>query len=94
MIYDLTKFPNIYFSKKKAEHNFCSFRFKVFILLIGSESHLSLNIMSSEIWPENYTATCSDCNDGYGGVIVIHKKHLMLRKTILNSLEVVLYLLK
>ena len=29
--HDPTKFPNIYFSKKKAPHNFCSFRFKVFI---------------------------------------------------------------
>ena len=29
--HDPTKFPNIYFSKKKAQHNFCSFRFKVTI---------------------------------------------------------------
>ena len=29
--HDPTKFPNIYFSKKKAQHNFCSFRFKVSI---------------------------------------------------------------
>ena len=26
--HDPTKFPNIYFSKKKAQHNFCSFRLK------------------------------------------------------------------
>ena len=30
-MHDPTKFPNIYFSKKKAQHNFCSFRFKVSI---------------------------------------------------------------
>ena len=27
-MHDPTKFPNIYFSKKKAQHNFCSFRFE------------------------------------------------------------------
>ena len=30
-MHDPTKFPNIYFSKKKAQHNFSSFRFKVSI---------------------------------------------------------------
>ena len=30
-MHDPTKFLNIYFSKKKAQHNFCSFRFKVSI---------------------------------------------------------------
>ena len=30
-MHDPTKFPNIYFSKKKAQHNFCPFRFKVSI---------------------------------------------------------------
>ena len=30
-MHDPTKFPNIYFSKKKAQWNFCSFRFKVSI---------------------------------------------------------------
>ena len=29
--HDPTRFPNIYFSKKKAQHNFCSLRFKVSI---------------------------------------------------------------
>ena len=29
--HDPTKFPNLYFSKKKAQHNFCSFGFKVSI---------------------------------------------------------------
>ena len=30
-MHDPTKFPNIYSSKKKAQQNFCSFRFKVSI---------------------------------------------------------------
>ena len=29
--HDPTKFPNIYFSKTKVQHNFCSFRFKLSI---------------------------------------------------------------
>ena len=30
-MHDPMKFPSIYFSNKKAQLNFCSFRFKVFI---------------------------------------------------------------
>ena len=30
-MHDPTEFPNIYYSKKKAQHIFCSFRFKVSI---------------------------------------------------------------
>ena len=36
--------------------------------------------MNSEILPENYTAARNDSNDGYGGVIVIYKKNLMVEK--------------
>ena len=49
-------------------------------MLIGTESHLSPNIVNSEILSENCTAACSDCNDGYGGVIVMYKKHLMFEE--------------
>ena len=30
-MYDPIEFPNIYFGKTKAQHNFCSLRFKVSI---------------------------------------------------------------
>ena len=63
-------------------------------MLTGSESHLYPNIMNSEILPENYTAASNDPNDWYGEVIVVYKKTWWLKKTSLNSLEVVLYLLK
>ena len=29
--YDPTRFPNIFLSKKKAQHNFCSFKFSMFM---------------------------------------------------------------
>ena len=35
-------------------------------ILLGSETHLSNNIMNSEILPPNYTAVRKDRNDGYG----------------------------
>ena len=42
-------------------------------VLIGSESHLSSDIMNSAILSINYAAACNDCSDGHGGVIVIYK---------------------
>ena len=40
-MHDPTKFSNIYFSKKKVQHNFCSFRFKVSIHKVFHQ-HVSL----------------------------------------------------
>ena len=48
--------------------------------MIGSESHLSANILNSEILPDTYTATRNDRNDGYGGVIIIYKKELLVEE--------------
>ena len=39
-MHDPTKFPNIYFSKKKAQQNFCSFRFKVSIHKVFHQDRL------------------------------------------------------
>ena len=49
-------------------------------IVIGSESHLSANILNSEILPDTYTATRNDRNDGYGGVIIIYKKELLVEE--------------
>ena len=49
-------------------------------MLIGSESHLSPNIMNSEMLPGNYRAARNDHNDGFGGVLVIYKKNLMVEE--------------
>ena len=49
-------------------------------ILLGSETHLSNNIMNSEILPPNYTAVRKDRNDGYGGVIIIYKTDLLVEE--------------
>ena len=53
-------------------------------LLIGSESHLSPNISNSEFLPDDYTAVRDDHKDGYGGVIIVYKKHLMVEEITTN----------
>ena len=49
-------------------------------VLLGSETHLSVNINDSEILPENYVAVRKDRIDGYGGVIVIYNKDLLVEE--------------
>jgi len=49
-------------------------------ILIGSETHLSCNIQTSEILPSNYTASRKDRNDGHGGVIIIYKKQFIVEE--------------
>ena len=41
--HDPTRFPSIYFRKKKAQHNLCSFRCKVFIHKV-SHQQASINV--------------------------------------------------
>ena len=40
---------------------------------MGSESHLTEKMITTEIVPVNYTATRKDRADGRGGVIVIYR---------------------
>ena len=47
-MHDPTNFPNIYFSKKKVQHNFCSFRFKVSIHKVFHE-HIALQKLDCEV---------------------------------------------
>ena len=49
-MHDPTKFPNIYFSKKKAQHSFCSFRFKVSIHKVFHQHTPSLEIFHLEFY--------------------------------------------
>ena len=49
-------------------------------ILLGSETHLSCNISNCELFPESYTALRKDRNDGYGGVIIIYKKELLVEE--------------
>ena len=42
--HDCSTFPNIYFSKKKAQHNFCSFRFKVSIYKVFHQQPCLVNL--------------------------------------------------
>ena len=53
-------------------------------ILIGSESHLSSNISNSEFLPDDYTAVRDNRKDGYGGVIIVYKKHLMVKEITTN----------
>ena len=48
--HDLTRFPNIYFNKKKAKQNFCSFRFKLSIHKVFNQHNLSLKIFHLEFY--------------------------------------------
>ena len=47
-------------------------------VVLGSESHLSPSINNSEIVPPLYTAYRKDRDDGWGGVIIIVKKSLIV----------------
>ena len=49
-MHDPTKFPNIYFSKKKAQHSFCSFRFKVSIHKVFHQHTPPLKIFHLEFY--------------------------------------------
>ena len=49
-MHDPTKFPNIYFSKKKAQQKFCSFRFKVSIHNVFDEHSPPLKIFHLEFY--------------------------------------------
>jgi len=40
-------------------------------VVIGTETHLSCNISTSETVPPNYAAACKDRNDDHGGVIIM-----------------------
>ena len=48
-MHDPTKFPNIYFSKKKAQQNFCSFKFKVSIRKVFYQQNMSKNLQGIAI---------------------------------------------
>ena len=49
-MHDPTKFSNIYFSKKKAQQNFCSFRFKVSIHKVFHQHTPPLKIFHLEFY--------------------------------------------
>ena len=49
-MHDPTKVTNIYFSKKKAQHNFCSFRFKVSIHKVFHQHTPPLKIFHLEFY--------------------------------------------
>ena len=49
-------------------------------IIIGSETHLSYNISNAEILPPEYTAARKDRDDGYGGVIIIYKRSLIVEE--------------
>ena len=53
-MHDSTKFPNIYFSKKKAEHNDCSFRFKVFIHKVFHQHNTRLKLAKNQANTEQH----------------------------------------
>ena len=53
-MHDPTKFPNIYFNKTKAQHNFCLFRFKVSIHKIFHQHTSPLKIFESYIIVQYY----------------------------------------
>ena len=48
--HDPTEFPKIYFSKKKAQHNFCAFRFKVSIHKVFYQHSPPLKIFHLEFY--------------------------------------------
>ena len=47
-------------------------------IIIGTETHLTPSLQTSEFLPDNYSAIRRDHQDGYGGVIVIHKSDLIV----------------
>ena len=47
-------------------------------IVIGTETHLTPSIQTSEFLPEKYNAIRRDHSDGYGGLIVIHKQDLIV----------------
>ena len=47
-------------------------------IVIGTETHLTPSIQTSEFLPEIYNAIRRDHSDGYGGLIVIHKQDLIV----------------
>ena len=49
-------------------------------IIIGSETHLSYNISNAEILPPEYSAARKDRDDGYGGVIIIYKRSLIVEE--------------
>ena len=53
-MYDPTKFRNIYFSKKKAQHNNCSFRFKVSIHKVFHQHNARLKLAKNQANAEQY----------------------------------------
>ena len=47
-------------------------------MLIGCETHLTKDILNSEILPSNYIATRKDRDDGFGGIAIIYKNNIMV----------------
>ena len=55
-------------------------------IVLGCETHLCPSIKNSEFIPENYTCFRKDRQDGWGGVIIITKSHLITEQ-IMSSIK-------
>jgi len=62
-------------------------------IVLGCETHLCPSIKNSEFIPENYTCFRKDRQDGWGGVIIITKSHLITEQ-IMSSKKAVLISIK
>ena len=58
-------------------------------VLIGSETHLTKDILNSEILPSNYIATRKDRDDGFGGIAIIYKNNIMVEDIHFENCELV-----
>ena len=45
-------------------------------VVVGCETWLKPSILDNEIFPQNYNLFCTDCSDGFGGVLIGTKMHL------------------
>lgn len=58
-------------------------------VLIGSETHLTKDILNSEILPSNYIATRKDRDDGFRGIAIIKKNNIMVEDIHFQNCELV-----